>query len=269
MGINVSNQFYENIYSDIFAASTEVLQAYVTENRQALKGKQTIRLVTGSGGVLDCGSGKLVISTAAQITAETMLDVTADSSVDMAKEIISRSMQNIEQTIDQTNKALNLGQIGVANLTQKIRQEVQTILSDKLATQISTLSQIDIDGEQVIDVNISGGSIVRAGGGCEFTEDLTIYGMAQTVSRTVMDAVLQSKALRDYATVSRQTSSQTNTGVSAPWEALRDFAIAAAVVLGVVVLAIGVAFARSGRGASLSLPGKRGGGTLELQPRPR
>lgn len=241
MGINVSTQFYENVYSDVFAAATEVLQTYVTENRQALKGKQAVNLVTGSGGVLDCGSGALKITTSAQITAETMLSVTTESSIKMANEIISKSLNNVEQTIDQTNKALNIGQISAASVTQKIRNEIVTTLQNKLTSQILTLSEISAAGEQVINVNISGGSIVRAGGGCEFREDMTIYGMSQTVSRTVVDALLESKALRDFASLARQTSTQTNTGVSAPWEALRDAVIAGAVVFGLVlVVLIGV-----------------------------
>ena len=97
MGINVSTQFYENVYSDVFAAATEVLQSYVTENRQALKGKQAVNLVTGSGGVLDCGSGALKITTSAQLTAETMLSVPTESSIKLANEIISKSLNNVEQ----------------------------------------------------------------------------------------------------------------------------------------------------------------------------
>lgn len=254
MGINGSTQFYENLYSDAFAASTEVLQEFITKNAGKARSRQTINLVVGSGAVLDCGKGKLEVTQKAKVSAETMTLVTTESAVEMANSIISRSTSNVNQTLEQTNEKLNLGQINIGATTQKIHNDLRTNLTNRLANTVMTLAEVDASSDQVINVNITGGSIVRAGGGCLFEQDTTVYAMAQTLSHTVMEAILKSEGLREFASAASMQTKQVNEGITTPWEAMRD-ALIAILVVGALALVVFLAVTFRRRGSKPAVEG--------------
>jgi hypothetical protein len=211
MGANASSTYMSVVNETMTNVSTQVLTDVANKTSAHQQTSQIIKVFVGPGGELNCGMGNLTLTQKASnaITALGTLD--SSQIANLSNDIQNKFSSELASKIAQKNTGLNLGQLNVSDVNQKISNIVRTNINTVVKTTLSNSVTVDSTTRQVQSFNIYGK--VNAGG-CDFNQESTTKLVASNITKNINNLIQNNTAVTDAFNKADSVVSQTNTGLS-------------------------------------------------------
>jgi hypothetical protein len=234
MGTNISKQSVESLTSVVNNSLMKVTTELKNENLTQQSSYQLMDI--NMDGVRGCMG--INATQEAEVTANVMA---ANSSVianKMKADLMNSIKKEITNTLNQTNKDLNLGQTNIAALDLSSKSYIENNLEFDIKTGITNTVSVSQDGSQIMRYNIKDFKCLN-GGALNFTQSLAMKVVAENISKNIVNNTIKAAVTNDIKEKLEQKVAQLNKGIDI-------FAMFAVLVIVICVVLGGYAYLRSG-----------------------
>jgi hypothetical protein len=208
MGANVSSTRLDQLNESITNSCTKILGNIINENTNKVDVIQNIRI--DNEGTINC-KGDFSIVQKSNANANVLATLDVKQIQDISNQLSTSIANEVQKSIEQANKDLNLGQANVSKdsttltniITKNINTDVETTIKNSVDTSATT--------DQVITF-INKGTL--NGSSCNFIQDGGASIVSSNIVTSLMDTLTKNETADDILNKYKFQESQTNAGIN-------------------------------------------------------
>lgn len=210
MGANVSSTRLDQLTENITNSCTNILSNIVDQNSNHVSSIQNITITNGKHGQILCDNFNVTQTTKANANVLATLD--AKQLSDIANQLTASIANDVEKSIQQANKDLNLGQVNVSkdstSLTQILTNNIQTNVQNSIKNSVDTSASTN---QQITFIN---NGILKSANQCNFSQNGGASLVSSNIVTSLMDTLNNNSVASDILDKYKFQESQTNAGIN-------------------------------------------------------
>lgn len=223
MGINASTSIKDSTNKTLNKVSNDALTEYSQEHKSRGSLTQTVKVVNGETGEINCGEGQFIVINEGKFELGALGHMKSENIQAIANDMLEKFTSETEKTMKAQNSKLNLGQTNIQTDVTKMHNSLENIVEQSVKTSIK--NSVKVEGDLVQTVSITNYGIIR-GNGCRLGNVGAMKLVSDAVTDGVMKQIADNKVVKETLEKYKLTMESKNVGIN-PLDVFMWFAVGA------------------------------------------
>lgn len=208
MGSNYSRQVMDSVTESVNNSVTEVINTMESRADLNLYANQTIRANFDYADLTKC---PVTVRQTSNAKVASFLDVNNNVTADIANDLKNTIREKIENTLEQVNSGLNLGQFNTADIITRTQTYATNNIENIIKTGISNVATMTSSHNQTIE--FSARHMICRDSPINLSQEQMIEAIVSNIADNIVDNIVTNSAANDLIKEASNKVSQLNKGI--------------------------------------------------------